>query len=243
MLQSFEPLREELLRAGLAPGRVRRYVDELQEHLIDLTERERASGLDSKQARGRAMALLGNDRELAQAMIEKVSSRSLAARAPWTVFVLSPLLMLVCAVLLIDICMMNLLWPVQGLTLAQMPERYRVLIRLTSVAANYLPAALLAGGCIAIALRQRVVSRAVWLGLAVIALVGATFGFHVHVSSPQGGPEGQMAYGAVALAYLHGRVSLAATLAMTALRAAVLFAIAAMAYRTLRRRLGLHHCL
>jgi hypothetical protein len=241
MFQSFEPLREELLRAGLAPGRVRRYVDELQEHLIDLTERERASGLDSKQARGRAMALLGDDKELARAMIEKVSSRSLAARAPWAVFVLSPLVMLVAAVLVIDLCMMNLLWPVQGLTLAQMPERYRVLIELMSVAANYVPAALLAAGCIVIALRQRVVSDAVWLGLALIALFSATFGFHVHMSAPQDGLERPMSYGAVAVAYLHGRASLVATLGMAFLRGAILFAIAAAAYDTLRRRLGLHH--
>src|SRR5580698_7179055 len=112
MRPSFDSLREQLLRAGIAPRRVRRYVVELREHLIDLTEQERALGLDARQAGERAMVLLGADAELALAMIRSSPSLSLAARAPWMVFVIWPVSLLVAAILLNDLLLMHLLTPV-----------------------------------------------------------------------------------------------------------------------------------
>src|SRR5580692_11265746 len=151
MQPSFDSLRERLLRAGIAPRRVRRYLAELREHLADLTERERASGLDPRQASERALSLLGGDAELAKAMIDKGCGRSLAARAPWAVFVMSPLLLLVAALALNSILMFRLLWPMQGLTPGEMPESYRALIDLSGVVTNYVLGAVLSLGCIAVA--------------------------------------------------------------------------------------------
>ena len=48
----FETVAETLLRGGIAPRHVRRYVDELSDHLEDLNERQRAG--DSKPKRQRS---------------------------------------------------------------------------------------------------------------------------------------------------------------------------------------------
>lgn len=87
----FDAVREELLRAGVAPRRVRRYLHELDGHLFDLTKQEIAAGYDSVVASVRARAVLGSDHELTDGWLQEPKLKSLAARAPWLVFVLSPL--------------------------------------------------------------------------------------------------------------------------------------------------------
>lgn len=97
MSAPFEPLRERLLRAGIAPRHVRRYLRELSEHLADLTAEQRAAGYDEENAAIRARALLGDDAELATAMEEQPGFRSLVARFPWLVFgVVPPIIMFIC---------------------------------------------------------------------------------------------------------------------------------------------------
>lgn len=75
----FEAVREQPLRAGVAPRNATRYVTELREHLADLVDRERESGLDAEEAADRALALMGTDADLVRAMIAKGVPRSLAA--------------------------------------------------------------------------------------------------------------------------------------------------------------------
>ena len=86
----FETLAETLLKGGIAPRHVRRYVRELDEHLVDLTAQQRASGYDGEDAALRARARLGDDADLAQAMLEQPGMRSWATRLPWLVFPLLP---------------------------------------------------------------------------------------------------------------------------------------------------------
>jgi hypothetical protein len=86
----FEALRENLLRAGVAPRHVRRYMRELDDHLADLIEAQQAAGHDAPEADSRARALLGGDAELAAAMLARPELKSWAARAPWLVFGLLP---------------------------------------------------------------------------------------------------------------------------------------------------------
>ena len=86
----FEAVAEQLLKGGVAPRHVRRYVRELDEHLDDLTTQQRASGYDGEDAAIRARARLGDDAELAQAMLEQPGMKSWPARLPWLVFILLP---------------------------------------------------------------------------------------------------------------------------------------------------------
>lgn len=86
----FEALAETLLKGGVAPRHVRRYVRELDEHLEDLTAQQRAAGYDSEDAASHARARLGEDAELVRAMLEQPNLRSWPARLPWLVFILLP---------------------------------------------------------------------------------------------------------------------------------------------------------
>ena len=86
----FEWVAETLLKSGIAPRHVRRYVRELGEHLDDLTAQQRAAGYDGEDAASRARARLGSDGELAAAMLEQPGMRSWPARLPWLVFVVLP---------------------------------------------------------------------------------------------------------------------------------------------------------
>jgi hypothetical protein len=87
---AFDDLRETLLKGGVAPRHVRRYLAELNEHLDDLTLEQRHAGYDGEDAGSRARARLGDDSELSQAMLDQPGMRSWPARMPWLVFLLLP---------------------------------------------------------------------------------------------------------------------------------------------------------
>ena len=91
---SFDRLSDRLLRAGIAPRHVRRYVRELSDHFEDLVSEEKAGGAGRELAETRALSRLGNDDDLAEAMLARPELRSLAARYPWAVFGLGPVAML-----------------------------------------------------------------------------------------------------------------------------------------------------
>jgi hypothetical protein len=233
---SLERVREQLLRAGISPREANRYVGELREHLADLTERERRAGLDGKAAADRARDLLGSEAQLVQAMIEK-TPRSLSARAPWAVFTLLPVLALFVAILAIDMSMMRLLGPVQATWRAGGPHTYLGIAKAVSFATNYLLGPLFVAACIALALRQRLSSQWFWIGMGLIAVLSGLFGFHINVFPLADGRLTNTSFSAAPVVFVDGRVSPAATLSLVALRAAVLFIVAALAFRSLRSRL------
>jgi hypothetical protein len=96
----FENLRERLLRAGVAPRHVRRYLTELNEHMADLIQVQHRAGYTGDDAFMRARALLGSDDDLAHAMIIRRGVKSWSARVPWLIFTLLPPLSLLFLVLL-----------------------------------------------------------------------------------------------------------------------------------------------
>jgi len=93
----FDRLSERLLCAGIAPRHVRRYVRELGDHFDDLVLEEQVGGARCELAETRALTRLGNDDNLAEAMLSR-ATRSLTARFPWAVFGLGPIAMLVLGV-------------------------------------------------------------------------------------------------------------------------------------------------
>lgn len=97
MSKPFKELRERLLRTGVAPRHVRRYVNELSDHLADLRAEEERAGRDRAEAESAALARLGGMESLAKAMIEQRQFQSWSARAPWAVFGLGPLCILAAA--------------------------------------------------------------------------------------------------------------------------------------------------
>ncbi len=97
MEKPFNELRERLLRAGVAPRHVRRYLSELNDHMFDLEAEEKNAGRSSTDAEAVALIRLGSTDDLAQAMIEQRRFQSWSARAPWAIFSLAPLLLLAAA--------------------------------------------------------------------------------------------------------------------------------------------------
>jgi hypothetical protein len=97
MAKPFHELRESLLRAGVAPRHVRRYLSELTDHLADLATEEEHAGRSRTDAESAALIRLGGMDELAEAMIEQRQFQSWCARAPWATFGLAPLLVLAAA--------------------------------------------------------------------------------------------------------------------------------------------------
>jgi len=90
---------ERLLRAGIAPRHVRRYVRELSDHFDDLVREEKDSGAAHELAQTRALSRLGHESDLADAMLARPELRSLTSRFPWVVFGLGPIALLALSVI------------------------------------------------------------------------------------------------------------------------------------------------
>ncbi len=86
MPKLFHELRERLLRAGVAPRHVRRYVAELADHFADLRAEEERAGRSRADAESAALIRLGGIDDLTRAMIEQRQFKSWCVRAPWAMF-------------------------------------------------------------------------------------------------------------------------------------------------------------
>lgn len=96
MVKPLDELRERLLRAGVAPRHVRRYLAELTDHLADLRAEEERAGHSRADAEAAALARLGSVDDLAQAIGQR-QFQSWCARAPWAMFGVAPLVFLAAA--------------------------------------------------------------------------------------------------------------------------------------------------
>jgi len=94
MEKSLHELRERLLRSGVAPRHVRRYVAELDDHLADLRAEGEGAGLSRAEADSAALVRLGGIDELSAAMAERTRFRSWCSKAPWAAFGLAPVILL-----------------------------------------------------------------------------------------------------------------------------------------------------
>jgi hypothetical protein len=193
----FNELRERLLRGGIAPRHVRRYLAELADHLTDLRAEEERAGRSRADAESAALIRLGGVDDLARAMIGKRQLQSWCARAPWAIFGVAPLLLLA-AVWSVALFLLWTGWqvflagydtpfvrvPTTGPhPLFELANLYFQLDRLL-----YFGAPILVGWTIGIvAARQRL--KALWpaIGLVVIGLVGGMSQVHAgHSAVPHG---------------------------------------------------------
>ncbi len=189
MAKQFNELCERLLRAGVAPRHVRRYLDELGDHLADLKAEERKAGRSRAEAESAAMARLGGVDELAKAMIGQREFQSWSVRAPWAAFGVAPLLILAGAWYVA----LFMLWSGWNVF---MPGSDTPFVRLQGLAilffgvgrSIFFGAPLLIGwGVGLMAARQRL--KAVWpvVSMVLIALIGGTAQVHVSRTPMAGG--------------------------------------------------------
>ncbi len=192
----FDTLKERLIRAGVRPASVSRYVAELRDHLDDLAAEGIANGLDDATAQRQALARLGSIDELAKPMIADRRFQSWAAAPPWAVFLLVPVL----GQIAIIAGAMFLL------AAATSPGAAPPWFGTATMAAQYalggFVPVLTAWIIAAIALRQR--SRPIWpmLGTGAVVCIGAML--HLPVMMPAPGQPGliSIALALPALAHL-----------------------------------------
>lgn len=84
-------LQNELLRSGVAPRLVRRTVSELSDHYEDLVDSALADGVEPDAAEQRALAELGDWRDVAAAVRSQPELRSWAYRFPYLALIVYPL--------------------------------------------------------------------------------------------------------------------------------------------------------
>ena len=181
----FDHLRERLLKGGIAPRHVRRYLRELGDHLDDLAAAEREAGQSEEAALRIARARLGEEDNLAAAMLARPELKSWAARLPWLVFGVAPPLTMMAALFAVGLPL-ALIAKADGMIghagRVAAPGWFQFLAHVTALSANLALAPALAVLMMAIAERQRMTWRWPVLGIALLAIAG----FHMiaHFAPP-----------------------------------------------------------
>jgi len=189
MAKPFNELRERLLRAGVAPRHMRRYLIELADHLADLTAEEERAGHSREDAESAALGRLGEIDDLARTMIENRQFQSWCVRAPWAMFGLAPLVLLFGAWFVA----LLILWSGWKIFL---PGADTPFVRIDGFAIFYFGVGrlvyfcapiLIGWGIGLIAARRRL--KAVWptIGLVLIAFIGGTAQVHASRTAVPGG--------------------------------------------------------
>lgn len=186
MPRQFAELRERLLRAGIAPRHVRRYLAELNDHCADLTAEEQRNGLTRAAAESAALARLGDTESLAHAMTSQPQLRAWSARAPWASFGIAPIAVLAAAyAIALTILWTGWQWFLPG---ASTPFGHQttglVYYYFTAGRALYYIAPLLIGWTISItAARQRIPPPWPVFGFALLAWIDASVRVYTSRSS------------------------------------------------------------
>jgi hypothetical protein len=182
MAKPFHELRERLLRAGVAPRHVKRYLAELADHLVDLRVEEERAGRSRAKADSAALLRLGGMEDLAKAMIEQRKLQSWAVRAPWAIFGLAPLLLLAAAYFVASLVLWSG-WKIflPGIDTPFVPINGLAILYFGIGWSLYTFAPISIGWAIGlITARQRF--NLVWptIGATLIALIGGTAKVHAH---------------------------------------------------------------
>jgi len=181
--ERFDQLRERLLRAGVAPRHVRRYVTELRDHFDDVVREEIEKGINQSAAEYMARARIGSDDQLSAVMLARPDLRSITSRFPWAVFGVGPVLMLV-IVIVATVLIEGLflyshrelvrLW---GETLpATPPDWVKVLVFQWNFLVTYVAPLMVAALLVVLGVRQRMSAHWIMFGVALVCIVGA---FHL----------------------------------------------------------------
>jgi hypothetical protein len=201
MAKPFHELRERLLRAGIAPRHVRRYLSELADHWADLRAEEERAGRSRADAEAAALLRLGGVDDLAKAMIEQRQFQSWCIRAPWAMFGLAPIFVLAGSYFVA----LLILWSGWKIFLPGADTPFGA--RVYGIANFYFGVGrliyycapiLIGWGIGIIAARQRV--KAVWptVGLVLIAWIGGSAQVHASRTAVPGG------FGHISMGFAHG---------------------------------------
>ena len=180
MFQRFEKLRERLLRGGIAPRHVRRYVAELRDHFDDLVREGAEKGLTQNEAEAMAQARIGSDDELSAVMLARSELRSVTARFPWAVFGFGPALMLTVTIVAAVLLEGGFLYSHRALATwwrdappVTPPDWIKWSVYAWNWLATFAAPLMIAALLCVLGIRQRMSRRWIMLGAAVVCILGA----------------------------------------------------------------------
>ena len=181
--ERFDQLRERLLRAGVAPRHVKRYVTELRDHLDDVVREEIEKGMNQSAAEDMARARIGSDDQLSAVMLARPDLRSITSRFPWAVFGVGPVLMLVIVIVAAVLIEGLFLYSHRELVRlwgeelpATPPDWIKLLVFAWNCVITYAVPLMIAAMLCILGVRQRMSGYWIMLGAAVVCIVGA---FHL----------------------------------------------------------------
>lgn len=167
--QQFDSLSEKLLRSGIAPRYVRRYLRELRDHYDDAIQEELRKGVGQVAAEESATKRLGEPDHLVESALARPELLSWSRRWPWVVYILAPLLLFPVAFVAMILVMVGLTPSTELSYPAPLLEVLKA-IRLLNLYA--LPVITASG--FALLARRRGVSRGwAWASITLITFVGA----------------------------------------------------------------------
>ena len=184
MPPSFEHLRERLLRAGIGPRHVTRYLRELSEHYDDAVRNEEQRGAPLVEAERLALARMGEDDALVQVVLARPELRAFSARYPWAVYGLGSLAAF--AATLAAAALLNILFLTVAAvifislqTSPDLPSWITVSMAGFSIFATHGLPLLIGAGIVVSAVRQRMPAFWPVVGIAVVSILGSltNFGF------------------------------------------------------------------
>jgi len=162
--QQLSLLGEQLLRSGVAPRHVRRYLRELRDHYDDAVRDELKKGASQAAAEETAAIRLGDSERLIQSALARPELQSRLARYPGLAFGAGPVLLWV--VLFVSVF---LLFAELALSTERMSVMYGAMIFFARVAP-----VVLALGLLVIAFRQRLPLLWPIVGSAIVAVLAGT---------------------------------------------------------------------
>jgi hypothetical protein len=239
MRQQFEALRERLLRAGIAPRHVERFVRELEEHYEDVLAEELRRTATRADAERIAWVRLGSEEALAQSVLSKSELRSIAARHPKLVFGALP----VSAWLVSLVASVLLLWSIPNAlgVSASEPEWALPAAHAACLFGVRVIPVLIGMLTVAAATRQR--SRALWplVGSAIVTTLSGTIS--VNLIPPAGAMPGQLGLSSSLLPFIAPYTSVLGPIDVGALgfgllRAALMMSMVVAAHTEMRRRVA-----
>ncbi len=167
--QQFELLGERLLRAGISPRHVRRYLRELMDHYDDAIQEELGKGADRAAAEESAAKRLGEADHLVESALARPELLSWSRRWPWAVYIVAPLLLYPAAFVATILVMVGLTPDGELPYPAPLLEVLKA-IRLLGL---YVVPVITASAFAMLARRRGVSQGWVWTSIALITFVGA----------------------------------------------------------------------
>jgi hypothetical protein len=171
--QQLEALGRRLLRSGITPRHVRRYLRELRDHYEDAVQEELKNGASQTTAEEAASSRLGEPDHLVESALARPELLSWSRRWPWAVYGFAPLLFFTAAFVAMIFAMIGLLGLANNPTGRAIPTPLLEVLRMIRLFNLYVLPVIAASGFALLAKRRGVSSAWAWVSITLITFVGA----------------------------------------------------------------------